>query len=134
MTGRERFVRNCMIVASVAVGAFVALAAAEGLLVVGIVVFVVMVLSFAAVSFWLWTGERRGEIAPEGIPADSPNTQSSRLTPIAGGLLNVGLAIATIALMVADKSGLATLTGLVAVATATALARWSYRARRNKDA
>jgi hypothetical protein len=44
-------------------------------------------------------------------------------------VLNVALVIATMALSLADKSGLAIVTGLVTVATAATLARWWYRLR-----
>ena len=132
MTGRERFVRNYMIAASVGVGAFVALTAAEGLLVVGIVMFVVVVLSFAAVAFWPWTGQRRGEVSDEGTSATAnPAYSQGHSLLIAGGLLNVGLAIATIVLVLAEKSGLAIVTGLLAATIASTLARWSFRARRS---
>jgi hypothetical protein len=133
MTRQERFVRNYIIAASVGVGAFMALAAAEGLLVVGIVVFVVVVLSFAAVAYWLWTVQRPGGMSAEGKAAQVHPTHSKpdrRL--IAGGLLNVALVIATIVLSLAEKSGLAIVTGLIAAATAATLARWSYRRRTTK--
>jgi hypothetical protein len=132
MTSRERFARNYMIAASLGVGAFLAVAAAEGLLVLGIVVFVVIVLSFAAVAYWMWTGQRRGEVAADAKSGQVGPTHSKpdrRL--LAGGLRNVALAIATIALVLAEKSGLAIVSGLAAAAIASTLAGRSYRARRS---
>src|SRR2546426_4450965 len=92
MTSRERFARNYMIAASVGSGAFLALAAAEGLLVVGIVVCVMVVLSLAAVAYWLWTGQRRGEVSADakGAQLDPTHSKPDRRL-IAGGLLNVAL-------------------------------------------
>ena len=60
-----------------------------------------------------------------------PRTVIIFLLLLAGGLLDVALVIATIALSLAEKSGLAIVTGLLAAAIASTLARWSYRARRS---
>jgi hypothetical protein len=66
----------------------------------------------------------------KGAQHDPTHSKSDRRL-IAGGLLNVGLTIATIALVLAEKSGLAIVTGLLAAAVASTLARWSYRDRRS---
>ena len=130
MAVSERFLRNYWIGASLAAGAFLALAGAEGVLWLGIMAFVVVVASGAVVSYWGWTDLRRREMAARGTAAETTPSHSkpdSRL--VAGGLLNVGLAVAAMVLVLAEKGGLAIVTGLVAAATAGALWRRSHRTR-----
>jgi hypothetical protein len=121
MTSVERFLLTAIAGCSVALGVFVFIAYAEGVLVLAVPAFVVAVLVIAGLSAWGWRREY------------GRATTSTARTPaqlVLGGLLQAALVIVTIAFALTTKDGLALVTGLFAVSVAALLARSQLRRSR----
>jgi len=117
MTSRDRFLFWSVFSCSLALGAFVAIAGAEGVLVLAIPAFFVFMVFIASLSAWAWRDQQREQRA-----AGPPARASGRI--VVGGVLQLALVAVTIALILGGKGGLALVTGLLAATIAFVLARY----------